>query len=175
MGIQPPYYTIIYKMTVPQRILKETFENGYRVIDGEMYNPKGIRLKGYIRHGYRRINVYRGKKKHSVNFHRLVAFEKFGEKLFIPGIVVRHLDGNSLNNRTENIAIGTQQDNCFDRDPDERLAHAFYAASKRRRFTDEEEQQIFTFYDNCHSYKKTQEQFNISSKGTLFYILSKYK
>jgi hypothetical protein len=32
--------------------------------------------------------------------------------------------------------------------------------------------EIRMYYNTCHSYKKTMEKFNISSKGTLHYILN---
>ena len=46
--------------------------------------------------------------------HRLQAFQKFGLKLYEKGCLVRHLNGNSLDNSFDNIAIGTNVDNALD-------------------------------------------------------------
>lgn len=50
--------------------------------------------------------------KHCARIHRLLAQTFLGD---IPGQLVRHLDGNPLNNRLENLAWGTAQDNTDDR------------------------------------------------------------
>lgn len=85
--------------------------------------------KGYsINNGYRAIHIktlsasdqklakqYLSTHRNYVSEHRLVALKKYGPELFMTGsIVVRHLDGDRLNNEPENIAIGTQKDNIRD-------------------------------------------------------------
>ena len=88
-------------------LLIETFEKGYRIIDGIIYNPDGKILKGYVgKRGYRRFSPVRT---NHVKVHRLVAYQKFGDALFEEGIEVRHLDNNKLNNSEDNIALGTHQ------------------------------------------------------------------
>lgn len=61
--------------------------------------------------GYLYFHVY-SPKKSVQKIHRLVA------KTFLPNPnnypIVRHLDGNSLNNKVENLAWGTQKDNMQD-------------------------------------------------------------
>lgn len=49
-----------------------------------------------------------------VPVHRVVAFQKYGEKIFEPGIIVRHKDNNKLNFDRNNILIGTALDNHLD-------------------------------------------------------------
>ena len=56
--------------------------------------------------------------------HKLQGFQKFGDAMFAPSVQVRHLDGDALNNRTDNIAIGTPSDNAMDRHPVARQLHA---------------------------------------------------
>lgn len=34
---------------------------------------------------------------------------------------------------------------------------------------------VYNYYCTVHSYSKTMKQFNISSKGTVSYIINKYK
>lgn len=46
--------------------------------------------------------------------HRLNALKKFGNEMFDGGIVVRHIDGNKLNNHSDNIMLGKQSENIRD-------------------------------------------------------------
>jgi len=46
--------------------------------------------------------------------HRLIALQKYGTKAIQPGIVVRHRDGDKLNNDPDNLRLGTQGDNVRD-------------------------------------------------------------
>lgn len=43
--------------------------------------------------------------------HRFIAYQLYGDKMFEPGIVVRHLNDDPSDNRFENIALGTHKDN----------------------------------------------------------------
>ena len=103
--------------------------------------------------------------------HRYVAYLKFNERLFNDGIVVRHLDGNSLNNVWENIEIGTQTDNAMDVPKEKRIERAINASKKLRKFTDDEVIEIkkdrnlgFTYKQLCKKYK--------TSKSTLSYMFN---
>lgn len=103
--------------------------------------------------------------------HRLQAYQKFGDEIFKEGIVVRHLDNNSLNNCIDNIAIGTQQENMLDRPVDELMFYAKNASSCSQKYNHEE---IYNFYLQTKSYKLTMEKFNITSKGVIHYIIKKF-
>jgi hypothetical protein len=92
--------------------------------------------------------------------------------MFEPGIQVRHLDGNSLNNLEENIELGTQSQNMMDIPEEKRKSHSILATTYNRRFTDNEMGKIRNYYKSCHSYKKTKTKFNISSSGTLWNMLN---
>jgi predicted DNA-binding protein YlxM (UPF0122 family) len=59
-------------------------------------------------HGYRRYHI-EGKYRY---FHQLMAAIFIGPRP--SGLMVRHLDGDNLNNRIENLAYGTQKDNMED-------------------------------------------------------------
>jgi hypothetical protein len=108
---------------------------GYRMtIEGDVISKRGNKLKlfnrGKGRHGtYLAFNFRHGSNKITINAHRLQAFQKFGMKLLEEDMVVRHLDGNAMNNSWHNIAIGTASDNMMDRDPESRRAHALHAQS----------------------------------------------
>lgn len=41
--------------------------------------------------------------------HRLQAYQKFGDKIYEDGIVVRYLNGDRYDNSYDNIGIGTYQ------------------------------------------------------------------
>lgn len=69
------------------------------------------RHKGYL-HVVVREGVGRSSKK-KVPVHRLVLLAYHGEPAH-PSLVGRHLDGNPLDNRPENLAWGTVRDNIAD-------------------------------------------------------------
>lgn len=108
----------------------------------------------------------------SFQVHRLQAFQKFGEKIFEKGIVVRHLNGNPLDNSWKNIEIGTQSENQLDRSLKCRTSGAIKAASHVRRFTDEEVEEIRAFHKESKSYKETMAKFGMKHKGTLYHVLT---
>jgi hypothetical protein len=70
----------------------------------------------------------------NVPVHRLAAFQKFGDRIFDPGIVVRHLNEDHLDNSVDNLGIGTPSANQMDRDPDDRRAHAIRSSRALRRY-----------------------------------------
>ena len=131
-----------------------------------------LRLK-YTNPNYYCFNIKNNENKTCrILVHRLQAYQKFGDEIFKEGVVVRHLDNNSLNNSFDNIAIGTQLDNILDRPSEERLNHAKYASSFSQKYNHKE---IYNFYMQTKSYKLTMEKFNISSKGVINYIKNKFK
>lgn len=150
------------------------YRKGYRVKNNIVY---GIRKKEPLKlscsqSGYLFFNLKISTKTHKVFLHRLVAYEKYQEKLFEVGIVVRHLNGNSKDNSFDNICIGTQTENMLDRCSKQRLNHAIKASSCIRKYTKDQINQIKNDHSNGLGYKALMEKFNISSKGTLHYILN---
>lgn len=138
--------------------------------DGKLYNPKGYEIgksldKGYY---YTRIRIKGISKRLKV--HRLQAYQKYSNNLFEKGTMTRHLNGNSLDNSWDNIAIGTASDNTMDIPEQIRIKRAKHATSFIRKYNKEE---VRTYHKKSKSYKKTMEYFNISSKGTLHFILNK--
>lgn len=109
-------------------------------------------------------------KRFVIDVHKLAAYQQFGSGVVGDSVVVRHLDGNSLNNAPLNIAIGSRSDNELDKPAAVRKRVAINASSKRRKYTDEEVAKIREYHSV--SYKDTMDKFNISSKGTLHYILN---
>lgn len=82
--------------------------------DGQIQGPKGRWLKTFPnKNGYLRFNTYRNGKwaQHSVHTAVCVAFH--GPRP--DGQLVRHLDGDPLNNRSDNLAWRTYTDNEADK------------------------------------------------------------
>ena len=109
-------------------IYELAIEKGYYVNEiGEAFSKKqklSLRLK-YTNPNYYCFNIRDNENKVCrILVHRLQAYQKFGDEIFKEGIVVRHLDNNSLNNSIDNIAIGTQQENMLDRPVDELMFYA---------------------------------------------------
>ena len=152
------------------------YQKGYRVVGGVPYGPSGKALKAarQERNGYVRLmfSVKVNKEPRKVYAHKLVAYQKYGSRIFELGIYVRHLDGNSLNNQDDNIVIGSQSQNEMDKQPEIRKNVAIKAASHNRRFTDEQMHHIKELHTDGWGYKKLMGRFGISSKGTLHHILN---
>lgn len=168
-------------MTTEARYLIITYNNGYRVINGNVYSHKNKLRKLKKQDDYYCFNIRvpkeEGRKTYPIRVHRLLAYQKFGDKMFEPNIVVRHWDNNSLNNLDDNIVLGTQHDNMMDRKPEDRLTHSLKASVKSRKFTDAEIELIRQDSKiNKLTYPEIMKKWNISSKGTLSYIINnKYK
>jgi hypothetical protein len=102
--------------------VRQSFEKGYRVINGDViYNGKIRKLYPHIKRRDSNTIAYysfgiRTKEGSRIEIyvHQLVAYQKFGEDSFDENIEVRHIDGNSLNNKEENILIGSKSQNRRD-------------------------------------------------------------
>jgi hypothetical protein len=71
---------------------------------------------------HQRVTLYKDGKRSRIFVHRLVMLAFVGP--CPPGMETRHLDGNPLNNRLENLVYGTRQENAQDRVNHGRDAHA---------------------------------------------------
>jgi hypothetical protein len=158
-------------MSKLKEVLNEVIKLGYYIDkDGTMYNPKGKVIKGcvsskanpYLKVGLRILDY----SSFSLRFHKLQAFQKYGNKIFEEGIVVRHKNGDSLDNSWDNILIGTQTDNLMDIPT---------AVRKRmgKNSKKHDHKKIVKDYENGLSYSELMERYNISSKGTIHYIIKK--
>ena len=107
-----------------------------------------------------------------VKVHQLQAYQKYGDEIFKQDMVVRHLNGNSLDNTYDNIAIGSASDNMMDIPEDVRKQKAKHASSFMQKYNHDE---VYEFYQKTNSYKKTMEQFGITSKNGLHHIIAKFK
>lgn len=151
-----------------------SISKGYKINkEGIVFNKTNNKVKGWLNSdGYKMFSIREGQKILKVSFHRLQAYTKHGKDLFKKGIVTRHLNGIKTDNTYDNITIGTQSQNMMDIPKDIRLKNALHATSYVRKY---DKKEVFDFYNECRSYKKTMAKFDISSKGTLNYIIKTYK
>lgn len=149
----------------------EANNKGYLVIDEKVFY-KGKEVKINIKKtGYYGFSIrLKNGERYMIMVHRLIAYKKFGDKIFKDNIQVRHLDCNCLNNKYENISIGTSKDNNNDKKPNIRLKSALYATSFIKKYNHED---IINLHNKKISYKKIMELYNIKSKGTISFIIKK--
>lgn len=150
-------------------------KKGYKVdTDGNVfYKNRKLKLSktsyGYPRFGVRtRING-ENKMRH-ICVHRFQAYQKYGEIIFVDGIQVRHLNNIKEDCSYKNIAVGTQKQNMQDRSPENRLKHAIYASSFIKKHN---HSKVIAAYKAGKSYSQIMKEFNISSKGTVHFIVKK--
>lgn len=127
------------------------YEMGYRVNEeGVVITPSGKTRVTHTDSGRKYLTFsvkFEGfNSARRVYVHRLVAYQKFGDRLFQPGIETRHLNGDGKDNKPDNISIGTHSDNMMDVDPAERKKKAAHASSFIRRHTPEQLEGIFHDY-----------------------------
>lgn len=145
---------------------------GFRILpDGTAVNKNGRVMLGSTNcRGYRCVAFRAGSRIVKVAFHRLQAYQLFGEDIFNEGIDVRHLNGIKFDNSAVNIAIGTKSENMMDKPLSDRIRCSEIATSYVRKYNKETVRDFY--YANSGSYKLTMLEFNISSKGTLHFIIN---
>jgi len=160
-------------MSKTNEILVLAFSKGYRVTeDGVTISPKGKLLKTdrlkhippYLALRYKKTNIL---------VHRLAAYQWFGEIIFRPDIQVRHLNGDSRDNRRVNLAVGSASDNAMDVPIEIRRATQKIASTAggkvRRKLTSEQAIALRVDRKNGLSYKELMQKYQIA-KGTVSYI-----
>ena len=152
----------------------EASAKGYYVDDeGEVISPNGIVRKCKInKKGYKAFNIKVNGKGLIVYVHKLCAYKKYGYQALLCDCV-RHLDGNPLNNKPNNIDIGSFSDNMLDVPKEKRVKNAKYASSCTENYHPDDIVEQIKQFKKSHSYNETMREFNISSKGTLWYMLNK--
>lgn len=152
-----------------KRIEQIASKRGYAVTeDGVLLNPNSVEI-GYNDSGYITTSIrIKGKSKH-LKAHRLQAYQKYGDSIYNKDVVTRHSNGDSEDNSWDNIVIGTQSDNMMDIPEQIRIKKSLHATSFVRKYN---KQEVRSFHSIDNSYQKTMDKFEITSKGTLHYILN---
>jgi hypothetical protein len=151
---------------------KIAYEMGYRVTEKgnviSMINKE--RKLDLNKHGYYRFSIKINKNSvRACMVHRLVAFQKFGEKIYEEGIEVRHKNNIRTDNSYDNILIGSHSQNMLDLPKEDRQKYAEYATSFIRKY---DKKEVQAYHSISRSYKDTKEHFGIKSSGTLHYVLN---
>ena len=149
------------------------FKKGYTIDDnGICYNPKGLPLKQFLTKNYLHISIRLSTdKKRIVKVHRIQAYKKYGDVLYKTGIVVRHLDGDKLNNNVNNIGIGTNKDNQLDIPKELRSKRSYNAGKKINKYSKDFVEIIRNKHNNGYTYKQITEEYGLS-KSTISYIIN---
>lgn len=146
-------------------------EKGYTITpEGVVFSPKGKQVGTYGKNKYMYFSFRLNGKIVKVYFHRYQAYLKFGNSLYEDGIMVRHLDGDLLNNSESNIELGTNSDNMLDI-PKEKRAQK--SANANKKYSDDLVLEIKADRERGMSYKDLMEKYHISSKGTMSNIINK--
>ena len=153
--------------TQAQERLLEAIRRGYTISKhGIVRNRMGTVIRGskttagYLKFSIRLKNVT----SYPISFHRFQAYQKFGDKLFEKGIMVRHLNSIKTDNSWENIAIGTNSDNQLDIPKAVRRNRVHNPKHDHKAILEDRKQGL--------TYKEIMEKHNISSLGTLSYIVN---
>ena len=158
-------------MTKQEQITRVSNERGYVVdkngvvtnIDGKTISL-GKTAKGYFSFN---IRLEKGQNPTRSFVHKLQAFQKFGDTIFEENVVVRHLNGLSTDNSYENIGIGTQSENMLDIPKEKRVLTASQANLKYNH------QDIINDRNNGFTFTEIMAKYDISSKGTVSFIIKK--
>ena len=111
------------------------YRKGYRVTEnGNIVNPDGKELSLNAAAGkYPTVTVMENSISYNVPVHRLAAFCFFGKEIFRKGLLVRHLNGNVMDVRKSNIALGNYTDNSMDRPLYQRVKVASVGRKSQKR------------------------------------------
>jgi hypothetical protein len=80
---------------------------GYRWVHRDLVEPEII--AAFDKAGFKF-----SRRKRYIQEHRVVAFRKYGDAALAPDVLIRHRDGNKLNNTPGNLLLGSHQDNKND-------------------------------------------------------------
>lgn len=158
-------------MNTLEKIVKAVEKGYYSDKFGNVFSQRKKLSLIVSSRGYYNFSVSLNNKRIIIYVHQFVAYSKYGNKAFDNNIVVRHLDGNSLNNYWDNIEIGSPSQNSRDIPENKRISIAINNSSKRRRFTDDEVIKIVSDRKLGFSYSKLCEKYN-TSKSTLSYLFN---
>lgn len=162
-------------MSKNHEMIKLAYAKGYRVtFSGGVINAKGRERKlsknGRDACPYWAFSLYVTREESfPIKVHQLQAFQKFGDAMFEPGIVVRHQNENNLDNAFDNILLGTISQNALDRQP---LARQEHAAKGNQKHSSELIEQIRADHVSGLGYKKLEKKYGMC-RSTLSYYLSK--
>jgi len=104
-----------------------------------------------------------------VQIHQAVAYQKYGDAIFSPGIMCRHQDNDKSNFSASNIILGTALDNHLDNPPQmlQGLKSRIQSEGrKRRKLSIQEADEIRFFAKSGKTYQALSNRFGVA-KSTI--------
>lgn len=158
------------------RLEISAFKIGYRIDkNGVLRNKDNEIVKCYIcSEGYLRFSIRLNNNKYgTILTHRFQAYIKYGNKIYNNNIEVRHLNGIKTDNSYDNILIGNHSENMLDIDEKIRIKKAMIASKSRKNaYSKDKIRNIKKDRILGMTYSQLMDKYNISSKGTINYILN---
>ena len=149
------------------------YNRGFRVTkEGICISSKGNKVGSINQYNYYTFEL-KDIKRFTISIHRLQAYQKFGNKIYEPNMVVRHLNGNSLDNSWDNIEIGTQSDNWLDVPKEKRFEISLKGAETQKKYSDELHKQVLEAREQGMTYKEIMEKFGIKCKSQVSFMINK--
>ena len=104
----------------------EAKERGYSVTnDGRLFGPRGeIKVSLYGKQRYPTFSTNWGGFVYGLPIHVFAAYTFYGDDVFRKDLVIRHLNGNTLDFSKNNIVLGTYSENNLDKPKNTRIASA---------------------------------------------------
>ena len=154
---------------------KILFDKGYSIDKyGIIRNKNNKIIKCHKdNRGYLVVSIRFGiKSSIKIYVHRFQAYIKYGNDIYKNGIEVRHLNGIKTDNSYNNISIGTHSENILDINPDIRIKSVLKASKSRKNaYNKDTIYKIKKDRELGMTYKEIMDKYNVSSKGTINYIL----
>jgi hypothetical protein len=147
-------------------------QKGYTITrDGTVYGPTGTKLKLHNHEEYYRFSVKVEKESISVLVNRFQGYKKFGHKIFLKDLEIRHLNGKSFDNSYGNIGIGTHSRNMMDCTKQTRMKRSLQGSAKRRKLTEDQVKNLRQDRANGMMYKELMAKYGVA-KSTVSYIVN---
>jgi len=151
------------------------YKQGYRIDEqGNAIGLRGLPLIPVLDHsGYPKFTLrYNKVKTTSIHYHRLAAYQKYGDLIYNKDIEVRHLDSNKENASLFNIAIGSRSENQMDKSEETRKRCAKQAANVLKSLSDGEVRQLREDAAKGMTNKQLRQKYCIA-KSTVSYIVNR--
>ena len=109
-----------------------------------------------------------------VQVHQVVAYQKYGDEIFEPGVMCRHMDNDKTNFSAQNISLGTARDNYLDNSPrvtGKLMEIMKREGRKRRKLSIQEADEIRGLVKNGETYQTLSIRFGLS-KSAISYLVN---
>ncbi len=135
--------------------------------DGRVYNYKSMLIKTRVveMHGYEMVSLNNKKKPKTFTVHRLVALTFVENPNTIDFNIVNHIDGNKLNNRSDNLEWCDKSYNMLHALDTMKLDHCHGEGHHHSKFTKEDVLSIYEKVHNGYSAYKLAEEYGVNHQS----------